>query len=150
VASEYRFAPALLVRFLGAVTALLGVLLLLVGILVAGTDLPGAVLTVTVAAAVAVVLAVGWLAVKGTPLVRFDEAGYRVILLRRAGVRQGRWPEVEDVVADTISGHDCVVLRLRDGRTTTIPVRVLDADPSSFLADLTARLDRGRGYRRLA
>ena len=29
----------------------------------------------------------------------------------------------------TVAGHDCVVLRLKDGRTTSIPVDVLEAEP---------------------
>jgi hypothetical protein len=41
------------------------------------------------------------------------------------------------------------VLRLRDGRTTTIPVRLLDTDPDAFVRAVSAYLDRGRGYRRL-
>ena len=49
----------------------------------------------------------------------------------------------------TVAGHDCVVLRLRDGRTTTIPVKVLDADAGRVHRGPVGRLDAGHGYRRL-
>ncbi len=65
-------------------------------------------------------------------------------------MKQARWRDVEDVVAATVSGHDVVVLRLRDGRTTSIPVRVLDTRADDFVKDLSAHLDRGHGYRRLS
>lgn len=147
--TDYRFSTALLLRSLGAVLALVGALVLVAGVLVAVLDLPSAVLTTAVVAAVVVVVAAGFLATRVTSLVRFDEAGYQVRWLRGAGVKQARWREVEDAVTATVSGHDCVVLRLRDGRTTTIPVRVLDVAPVTFIEELRARLDKGHGYRRL-
>ena len=54
-------------------------------------------------------------------VVRLDETGYRVRYVRGAGVRQAPWKDVEDVTAPTVEGQRCVVLRLRDGRTTTMP-----------------------------
>lgn len=149
VPTDYRFSTALLVRSLGALLALVGLLVLATGLLVAVLDLPVAVLTVVVVIAVLVVVVAGFLATRVRSLVHFDEAGYQVRWLRGAGVKQARWREVEDVVTATISGHDCVVLRLRDGRTTTIPVKVLDASPVAFVEELRGRLDKGHGYRRL-
>ena len=149
VPTDYRFSTALLLRSLGAVLALVGLLVLVVGLLVALLDLPVAVLTVAVVVAVVIVVGAGFLATRVSSLVRFDEAGYQVRWLRGAGVKQARWREVEDVVTATVSGHDCVVLRLRDGRTTTIPVKVLDVSPTVFIEELRARLDQGHGYRRL-
>ena len=147
--SDYRFSTALVVRAMGGLLALLGVLLVLVGVLVSAFDLPVGVLTVAVVLAVLVVVVGGFLLTRLTSLVHFDEAGYQVRWLRGAGVKQARWKEIEDVVTATVSGHDCVVLRLRDGRTTTIPVKVLDTTPSTFIEDLSSRLDSGHGYRRL-
>ena len=149
VASDYRFSTAILVRTWGALLALLGLVLLLVGLLVGVAQLPTAFLTAAVVVAVVVVVAAGVVAARAGTLVHLDENGYRVRWLRGAGVKQARWREVEDVVTASVAGHDCVVLRLRDGRTTTIPVAVLDAPRSALVADLTARLDRGHGYRRL-
>ena len=95
------------------------------------------------------VVASGLVLTRLTPLVHLDEAGYRVRLLRGAGVRAARWRDVEDVVTATVQGHDCVVLRLRDGRTTTVPVAVLDAPREVFVQDLRTHLDAGHGYRRI-
>jgi hypothetical protein len=149
VTSDYRFATALVVRAMGGLLALLGLLLVLVGVLVTTLDVPIGLLTTAVVLAVLVVVVGGFLLTRLTPLVHFDETGYRVRWLRGAGVKQARWKEVEDVVTATVSGHDCVVLRLRDGRTTTIPVKVLDTTPTTFIEDLSRRLDAGHGYRRL-
>lgn len=147
--TDYRFATPILIRSLGTLLALVGLALLVVGVLVSALDLSSAVLTTAVVTAVVLVVAGGFLATRVGPLVHFDEAGYRVRWLRGAGVTQARWREVEDVVTASVAGHDCVVLRLRDGRTTTIPVKVLDASPATFIEDLSGRLDQGHGYRRL-
>lgn len=150
VHTRYRFSPALMVRSLGALLVLLGLVVVLVAVLVSAVDLPGAVLTVTVVLAVLVVVAVAVLMRRVVPLVHFDEEGYRLRFLRGAGVMQARWREVEDAVTANVGGQDCVVLRLRDGRTSTIPVAVLDVEPTAFLHDLRSRLDTGHGYRRLS
>ncbi len=150
--SDYRFAPALLVRSFGGLLALCGLVVLVVAGVVALAGGPGGAVT-TAAAVSAALIILGVVAVavvaRGAPLVRLDETGYRVRWLRGAGTKQARWRDVEDAVTGSVGGQDCVILRLRDGRTTTIPMRVLDASPSSFLDDLRARLDQGHGYRRL-
>jgi hypothetical protein len=147
--SDYRFAQSLLVRSMGALLTAIGVLVFVVALLVALVGLPAIVLTLTVATGlIAVVGAAVWLSRFGT-IVRFDPDGYQVRVLRGAGVRTARWSEVEDSVTSTSAGRDCVVLRLRDGRTTTVPVDVLDASPQDFVDDLRRRLNKGRGYRKL-
>lgn len=149
MATDYRFSTPVLVRSMGTALASIGLALLVTGVLVSALELPAAVLTTAVVVGVLLVLVVGLLATRAGWLVHFDDAGYRVRWLRGAGVKQARWQEVEDVVTASIAGHDCVVVRLRDGRTTTIPVKVLDASPTRFIEDLSGRLDKGRGYRRL-
>jgi hypothetical protein len=147
--SEYRFAQSLLVRSMGLLLTLIGVMVFTVALLVALAVLPPVVLTVAVVAGVlAVVGASIWLSRFGT-IVRFDEEGYQVRMLRGAGVRSARWADVEDSVTSTSAGQDCVVIRLRDGRTTTVPVSVLAVTPQQFVDDLRTRLNKGRGYRRL-
>lgn len=147
--SEYRFAQSLLVRSLGALLAVVGVLIFVVAVLVALAVLPAVVLTVAVVLCLLAVVGFAvWLSRFGT-IVRFDADGYQVRMLRGAGVRSARWTDVEDSVTSTSAGQDCIVLRLRDGRTTTVPVSVLDATPQQFVDDLRGRLNTGRGYRRL-
>lgn len=147
--SDYRFSPALLARSLGGLLAVLGIVLVGTAASVVLLELPMTVLTVVVVVTVLAVVAAAVLMTRSASLVHFDEGGYRVRFLRGAGVKQARWREVEDAVTASISGHNCVVLRLRDGRTTTIPVEVLDTDAATFMDDLTSRLDKGHGYRRL-
>ena len=66
-------------------------------------------------------------------MVHLDDTGYRVRLVRGAGVNEARWKEVEDAVTATPRGVPCVILRLTDGRTTTIPVEALAADREEFV-----------------
>ena len=64
-------------------------------------------------------------------------------------MKEAGWKDVEDAVTATARGVPCVVLRLRDGRTTTIPVDALAADREAFVRDLRAHLQRGQGLRPL-
>ena len=148
MATEYRFSSTLLVRLLGALLVAVGAVVLAVGVLVALTALPALALTVVVCLGVLTVVVAGVAATRAGPVVRLDEAGYQVRLLRGAGVTRARWRDVEDAVTMEVAGHDCVVLRLRDGRTTSIPVRALDVSEERVVADLAGHLDRGHGYRR--
>ena len=60
------------------------------------------------------------------------------------------WTDVEDAAtAHAARACPCVVLQLRDGRTTTIPVAALAADREEFVRDLQAHLQRGHGLRPL-
>lgn len=147
--TAYAFDRALLVRAMGLLLLGSGLVLCLVAVLTVFAGVPGVVLTVVlVLAAVVVLSGSAWMARLRT-MVRFDADGYQVRALRGAGVKQARWRDVEDVVTATTAGQDCVVLRLRDGRTTTIPLGVLEGSRQEFVDDLRSRLDRGHGYRRL-
>jgi peptidoglycan hydrolase-like protein with peptidoglycan-binding domain len=64
-------------------------------------------------------------------------------------VARGRWVEVEDLSTTYAAGEACVVLRLADGRRSTIPVRVLDVDREELVRTLQSHLQRGHGLRRL-
>ena len=148
--SRYRFSGPFVIRLLGLSLASLGLLVVLLVALVAALSLPGIVLTAVLLAASVAVLALGLVAVRRPVVVSFDEVGYRVRLVRGAGVRQAAWKQVEDVTATVVAGERCVVLRLRDGRSTTVPVSVLAGRPDDFVHDLQRHLDRGHGYRRVS
>lgn len=148
--SDYRIARALAVRLWGILLVLLGGAVLLLALLVAVAGAPARVLAFGMVAAVAMLLMSGVLLLRRGVVVRLDDLGYRVRFVRGAGVTQARWVDVEDVVATTVAGERCVVLRLRDGRTTTIPVRMLSGTGDGFVKDLQGHLNRGHGYRRLA
>ena len=49
----------------------------------------------------------------------------------------------------TVADAPVVVLRLRDGRTTTIPVEMLAVDREAFVRDVQDHLQRGHGLRKL-
>jgi len=55
------------------------------------------------------------------------------------------WGDVADVVAASPRGIDCVVIRLRGGDTTTIPVDALAADRDAFAKDVRSHLRRAHG-----
>ena len=149
--SSYRFAAPFIVRMTGVGLVAVGVLVLVLAGLVAALSLPEAVLSAGLLVAVVLCLVVlaGLAALRRRDVVRLDETGYRVRYVRGAGVRQAPWKDVEDVTAPTVEGQRCVVLRLRDGRTTTMPVDVLAVSADAFVRDLQQHLNRGHGYRRL-
>lgn len=151
MSSSYRFAGPFIVRLVGLGLALVGLLALLLVLVVTVAPLPDAAL-----GAGLIVVLVAWLGVlvgvavlRRRDVVRLDDVGYRVRHIRGAGVREATWKDVEDATAPTVRGDRCVLLRLRDGRTTTIPVDVLRGSSDAFVTDLQERLDAGRGYRAL-
>lgn len=135
---------------MGGFLAAVGIFVLLLVVLVTLASLPEPVLVVGALLAVLSVLAVGFLLSRKWAVVRLGETGYQVRFIRGAGVKQARWTDVEDVVATVIAGERCVVIRLKDGRTTTVPVRVLSGDANAFVRDLQEHLNRGHGYRRIS
>lgn len=152
MSSNYRFAGPFIVRLVGLALAGVGVLVLLLTVLavtVVRRDVAGPGAVVGLAAALVVGLC-ALAVVRRTVVVRLDDSGYQVRLVRGAGVQRAGWTEVEDVAATTVAGDRCVVLRLRDGRTTTIPVDVLAGSSDDFVRDLQRHLNRGHGYRPLA
>lgn len=134
---------------LGVLLAALGVVVVLLTVAVGLLDLPTWVLSGGVLTGGLVVVVAAVLLSRRTTVVRLDETGYRVRMVRGAGATEARWTDVEDVVTATVTGERCVVLRLRDGRTTTIPVRMLQGNPDDFVRDLQTHLDKGHGYRRI-
>jgi hypothetical protein len=145
MSSDYRLAPALGARLLGSALVGLAVLVFVVTLVVALLDLSAVVVAVVAALGLAAVLVAGHLLTRHAYVVRLGEDGYQVRMVRGAGVRAARWTEVEDAVTASPRGVDCVVLRLRDGRTTTIPVQVLAVDREDFARDVRAHLERGLG-----
>jgi hypothetical protein len=148
--SQYRFAPAVSARIVGALLVVLAVLLVVVTLVVAVAGLSVLVLAAAAVVGVAGVLAAGHLLTRRIPVVRLDAAGYRVRLVRGAGVDAAGWTEVQEAVTATPHGLPVVVLKLVDGRSTTIPVTLLDVDREQFVRELRAHLQRGQGLRPLA
>jgi hypothetical protein len=135
---------------LGVFLAALGAVVVALTAVVAVFSLPIAVLSAGVVLAVLAVLVAGFVGTRRSFVLRLEDAGYQVRHIRGAGVRQARWKDVEDVVATTVTGERYVVLRLRDGRTTTLPVRALSGSADDLVRDLQGHLNRGHGYRRIS
>ena len=148
MSSDYRLSPAFGARLVGLLVVLLAVLVFLATGVVALLDLHTVVLVPVALVVVALILGLGAY-LRRTPVVRLDEHGYRVRLIRGAGVKRAGWKEVDDAVTATPRDLPCVVLRLTDGRATTIPVAALDVDREEFVRDLRAHLQRGHGLRPL-
>jgi hypothetical protein len=145
----HRLAPLVTARFFGLGLVLLAVLMFAATAVVALTGLPPDLLVVLLVLGVVGVFSLGWWLRSRAYVVRLRPEGYRVGLVRGAGVREERWRAVEDAVAAETRGVPVVVLRLRDGRTTTIPVGVLAVDPDAFVRELQGYLQRGHGLKPL-
>ena len=145
----YRLAPLVTARFVGLGLVVLAVVMFAGTALVALTGLPPDLLVVLLVVGVAAVFAAGWWLRSRAYVAELRAEGYRIGLVRGAGVRAERWKAVEDAVVSTSRGIPVVVLRLRDGRTTTIPVGLLAVDSDQFVRDLQGFLQRGHGLRPL-
>ncbi|MEO9322287.1 hypothetical protein ABFT23_02280 [Nocardioides sp. C4-1] len=138
---DYPLAPAFAARLVG-----LGLVVIAVAVLVyTGAALvfswpATGVVAVAAVGLCAVVVAAWWLQARRY-VVRFTAEGYRVRFVRGVGVARGRWDDVEEAVAASPHDIDCVVLRRRDGSTTTIPVVMLAVDRERFADDVRARLE---------
>lgn len=148
--SDYRLSRPLVARFVGFYLVVFALVVFVGTAVVAavGSVPPDLLVVLLVVGLLGLAGLSGWLRSKAY-VVRLDQEGYTVRMIRGAGVKQASWREVEGV--DTASPRDipCVVLRLRDGRTTTIPVEALEVDREQFVRELTAHLDRGQGLRPL-
>jgi len=133
---------------MGTLLVLLAVLLFAATALVALLHLPLDLLVVLAVLGLAGVFVVGYV-LRKKHVVHLDEEGYRVRLVRGAGVNEASWKDVEEVLATSSRGIDCLVLRLRDGRSTTIPVTAVAADRDAFARDVRDHASRGEGLRPL-
>ena len=143
----HRLAPAVAARLLGVVLCAVAVLILVSTLLIAVLDLHTVFLLVPVLVTIASLVACWWLWREKGWVVKFTDEGYRVQWVRGVGAASARWRDVEDAVTTTLVEAPVVVLRLRDGRTTTIPVEMVAMDREAFARDLREHLQRGQGLR---
>ncbi|MCD6640057.1 MAG: hypothetical protein LT071_09115 [Nocardioides sp.] len=147
--SDYRLAPAVAARLLGGVLIGIAVMVFVATGLVIVLDLHSVVLVIPLVIGLLAFVAAAVLHQRRGWVVRLSEEGYKVQWVRGVGTDAARWTDVEDAVTDTVAGAPVVVLRLRDGRTTTIPVQMLAVDREQFVRDIQAHLQRGHGIRKL-
>ena len=149
--SAYRLARAYAVRLLGVAAVASGLAVVLL-VLARSLDAPGlvtgALLTVAIALGTATLLAA--LAVLRPPtLLRLDAAGYVVRWPGGRGQLQGDWEQVDDVTGDRQAGQPVVLLRHRNGETTSLLLGLLDAPAREVEDDVRRRLNAAYGYRPL-
>ena len=142
--AEYRLARAIAVRGAGSALVLLAVVVLLLSLVVALAGWDFVVIGVVALLGLVLVAAGLWWATRVAYVVRLDRIGYDVRLVRGAGVRRARWVDVAEASTAQVRGVSCVVLSLRDGRTTTVPMAVLAGDRDEFVTRLRALLRDAR------
>jgi len=144
VPTVYRLAPSLVVRLTGAALLVAALAVLVATLVTATTGVgPGVILVVAVLG-LAAVAGVAWWASSRAYVVRLDPLGYQVRLVRGVGVSRARWVDVAEASTASLRGTPCVVLALRDGRTTTIPTAALAVDRDEFVAEVRKMLRQGR------
>lgn len=144
VVDDFSLAPGVRMRMIGLL--LVGfalVVLVLSGLGLLLTWSPR-VLFGTLGVSLAAVLVLALLLVRPRWVVRLDADGYRVRGMRSAGVRQARWSEVEDLRAVTLRGTPCLAVRLRDGRTSTLPAGLLAGGPDAVANRMREHLEGRR------
>jgi alpha-beta hydrolase superfamily lysophospholipase len=137
---DYQMAPILVARFVGAYLVVFALVILAGTLVVAVAGVSPDLLVVLLGVGLLGLLWLAWWLRNRVALVRLTATGYRVRMVRGAGVTEARWSEVEDAVATQPQGVECVVLRLKDGRATTIPVALLAADKDVFARDVRDHL----------
>jgi hypothetical protein len=147
--SDYRLATTHGVRLVGGLLVGLAVFLFVATALVGLLGLPADLLLAFAAVGIVGVLVAAYVLTRRVAVVHLGQDGYRVRLVRGAGVHAARWTDVAEAVTDAPGGQPVVVLKLADGRSTTIPVGALAADREEFVRDLQAHLRRGQGLRPL-
>lgn len=145
---QYPLSPETRGRLLGVALIALGLIILGFGAIAMLDWLPRTVLDISVIlTAIAVLVVVALIGPKHW-IVRLDDTGYAVRFIRTAGARSARWVEVNEMEATTVAGARCVVLRLKNGQATTIPVDLIAGGGQPFAEAITAHLkhaDRSSG-----
>jgi len=136
----YRPHRALVARVLGTGILVLALLVVAATVVLTVVGAPEWVLVFLVLAYIAAFAVLATWAVKTAWIVRLDETGYRVRLVKGAGVRSAAWADVADLAATELGGFPCLELTLTDGRATTIPVEVMDGDREQFVRDVREHL----------
>jgi hypothetical protein len=139
---DYRMSPLVVARFVGAYLILFALLMLVSTVVVAVAGLGPDLLVVLLAAGLLGLIGLAWWLRNRVSVVRLSPTGYRVSMVRGTGVKEARWSEVQDAVATQPDAGPCVVLRLKDGRSTTVPTQLLAADKDVFARDVRDHLAR--------
>lgn len=131
---------------MGLGLVLLGLVLVIATVVVSVANWPLDIIAVLVVVAVVFIFGFGaWLG--RIRVLTFDELGYRVRAVRGVGTPNARWADVHDVATATVGGARCIVLRLRDGSSSTVPADVVAGDSEELVREIRRRLDHASGRR---
>lgn len=136
----YRPHRALVARVLGSGILVLALLVLVATVVLTVIGAPEWVLVILVLIYIVAFAALAGWAIRTAWIVRLDGTGYRVRFVRGAGVRSAAWTDVSGLAATEPKGIPCVQLTLTDGRTTVIPVEVMEGDREQFVRDVREHL----------
>lgn len=140
--TEYRLAPPVMARFVGAYLILTAVVLLGGTVLVAALGGSPDIIVALLVVALLGLIAMSWWLRSKLVVLRLTDGGYRVRAVRAAGVTEARWSEVEDLIASSPQGVECLVIRLKQGGSTTIPMQLVAADKDDVARAVRDRLRR--------
>lgn len=138
--SLYRLAPTVSARLVGAAVVLFAVVVLAVSLGMGLWGWPWRVLAWVLVVGGGLVGSFAWLLFRRLWVVRLRPGGYDVRLLGRVGASGAAWREVVELVATTHRGVECLVVRLGDGRSTTIPVAMVAGDREALARAARSRL----------
>ena len=142
---SYRLDRAVVLRVVGPFFVLVGVAWILLAA-VGGGATPALVMTVlTLALALASAVALH----RPPIVVVLTASGYRVCLVRGAGVSAAGWSDVESVDTNLAGGAPSIVITLHTGNRTVIPLSLLGRHHVDAQRDIHDRLNTAFGYRHL-
>ena len=140
----YRLAPSVAVRLVGSVLVAFALLLFVATAVVAAAGLPPDLLVVLLLLGAVGVLVLGWWLRNRAWVLRLDDEGYRVRLVRGARVPAASWREVAEVGTASPRGVPCLIVSLEDGRETVLPVQAVAGDREQLVREVQARLRAAR------
>ena len=141
----YRWSRAYGLRFVGVSAVVLGVLWMIVAVMGFPT---WSLVLLGVAGAVVVVCLVRFVVVPPV-LLELSVDGYRLRHVRGGGVAAAGWPEVDSVTGGAGERGSLMVVTLRAGGTTVVPLVLLGARAVPAERAVHERLNAAFGYRRL-
>lgn len=144
VVDDFSLAPGVRMRMIGLLLVGLALVVLILSGLALALSWSPRLLFGTLGLTLVAVLVLALLVVRPRWVVRLDTDGYRVRGMRSAGVRRARWSEVEDLRAVTLRGTPCLAVRLRDGRTSTLPAGLLAGGPDAVANRMREHLEGRR------
>lgn len=149
--TTYRWSRAQVLRPVGLLAVLLGLLWLIVGVVGEWRGgAAGSLLSMAAAGLTALGLMTAlWFLVWPPRVLELSETGYRVVNLRGGGVPTAEWSDVESVHTQLMTAGPAIVVELWGGGTSLVPLSLLGLRATEAQREMRDRLNTAFGYRRL-